>query len=89
MATQELSRSERTELLQREITKYVRRGFHVVSQTDTTAQLVKPKKFSLLWALLWFLLFGIGLIIYLIWYWSRRDQTVYLEVSPTGKITRR
>ncbi len=89
MNAQEMSQSQRTELLQQEITKYVRKGFHVVSQTETTAQLVKPKNFSLLWALLWFLLFGIGLIIYLIWYWSRRDQTVYLEVSPMGKITRR
>lgn len=66
MATLELSQGERTEILQREINKYVRKGFRVVSQTESTAQLAKPNKFSLLWALLWFLLFGIGLIIYLI-----------------------
>ena len=89
MATQERSQGERTEILQREITKYVRKGFRVVSQTESTAQLAKPKKFSLLWALLWFFLFGIGLIIYLIWYWSRRDQTVYLEVTSAGKIRHR
>ncbi len=34
------------EILQKEINGYVRRGFHVASQTDTTAQLIKPKKFS-------------------------------------------
>jgi capsule polysaccharide export protein KpsE/RkpR len=31
-------------------------------------QLVKPKKFSFIWALVWFLLFGIGLIVYLLYY---------------------
>jgi hypothetical protein len=51
-----------------------------------TAQLVKPKKFGFIWALVWFLLFGIGLIVYLLYYWGKRDQTVYLEVDNRGVI---
>jgi hypothetical protein len=34
----------------------------------------------------WFLLFGIGLIVYLLYYWGKRDQTVYLEVDNRGVI---
>lgn len=77
------------EILQKEINGYVRRGFHVASQTDTTAQLIKPKKFSFWWALLWFLLFGVGLLIYVLYYLAKKDETVYLEVSPDGQVSRR
>jgi hypothetical protein len=34
----------------------------------------------------WFLLFGIGLIIYLLYYWGKRDHTIYLEVDERGRI---
>ncbi len=80
---------ERRTILQREINNYVRRGYRVVSQTDTTAQLVKPKRFSLLWALFWFLMLFVGLLIYLLYYISKKDNTVYLEVDEYGHIKRR
>lgn len=79
----------RRDILQREIASYVKNGFIVVSQTDTTAQLIKHKKFSFLWAVLWFLVFGIGLIVYLIWYAAKRDTTVYVTVDESGKVQRR
>jgi hypothetical protein len=77
---------ERSAILDAEVMKYARRGYEVRSRTQTTAQLVKPKKFSFIWALVWFLLFGIGLIVYLLYYWGKRDQTIYLEVDERGKI---
>jgi len=80
---------ERRAILQREISRYLKRGFRVVSQTETTAQLVKPKSFSFLWAFLWLLMLGVGLIVYLIYYWSKRDETVYLEVDELGRVRRR
>ena len=80
---------QRRDILQREIAAYVKRGFVVQSQTDTTAQLVKRKKFSFLWALLWFLLAGVGLVVYLIWYAAKRDQSVYLSVDEVGRVSRR
>jgi len=91
MATQTgtVTLEQRRAALQREINGYLKRGFRVVSQTETTAQLLKPKTFSLLWALLWFLLAGIGLLVYLIWYWAKRDETVYLEVDDRGRVKRR
>lgn len=84
-----MSMEQRRAILEEEIRKYVKKGFQVVSRTDLTAQLVKPKKFSGLWALLWFLVFGVGLIIYLIYYGTKRDEQVYLEVDEKGKVRRR
>ena len=77
---------ERSAILDAVVMKYARIGYEVRSRTQTTVQLVKPKKFSFFWALVWFLLFGIGLIVYLIFYWSERDQTIYLEVGEHGTI---
>lgn len=67
-------------LLQKEINRYIKQGYRVVSQTDTTAQLIRPKQFSCLYASLWFLLFGVGLIFYLFWYASKKDDTIYLQI---------
>lgn len=50
---QALTTEERSNLLQREIQKYVKDGWRVQSSTATTAQLVKPKKFSFLTAFLY------------------------------------
>ena len=47
---------------------------------------MRPKKFSFLWALLWFLLFGIGILVYVAYYLAKSDQTVYLEVDDAGKV---
>ena len=84
-----LTLDQRRDILEQAIAKYVKRGYRVTARTDTTAQLLRPKKFSLLWALAWFLLFGIGILVYLIYYWSKRDDTVYLEVDSAGRVKRR
>ena len=73
-----------TAMLQTQINEYVRKGYHVQSQTGTTAQLVKPKSFSFGWAFLWFLLLGFGLLIYILYYVSKKDETVYLYIE-TGQ----
>lgn len=72
--------------LDAKVRRYVRRGYIVQSQTDTSAQLVKPKKFSFLWALAWFLCFGVGLLVYLLYYWAKRDHVVYLSVTPADRV---
>jgi uncharacterized membrane protein len=71
--------------LQEQIRWYVRHGYRVVNQTATTAQLVKPKRFSFLWAILWLLMFGVGLLVYLLYYAAKKDTVVYLEVV-NGKV---
>ena len=72
--------------LQEHIGWYVRQGYRVVSQTGTAAQLVKPKRFSFVWALGWFLLFGIGLIVYLLYYAAKKDKAIYLTVQADGTV---
>lgn len=75
--------------LAKEIERYVKQGYRVINQTDTTAQLVRPKAFSCLAATLWTLLFGIGLIFYLFWYASKKEDTIYLQlVDGRVKVTR-
>jgi hypothetical protein len=81
-----VTQAERTRLLDEEISEYMRSGFFVRHRTETTAQLVKPKKFSFLWALLWFLVFGIGIVVYLIYYAAKSDEGRYVEVDECGAV---
>jgi predicted PurR-regulated permease PerM len=83
--TTPLPHERRVEILQREVYKYINQGYRVVSQTDTTAQLVRPKQFSCLWFLINALLV-IGWVFYLLWYWSKRDEQIYIEVDLMGNI---
>jgi len=87
---QEPSIEQRTAILEEQIGQLVRQGYRVISRTQTTAQLVKPKEFSLLWALLWLLVtlcvFGLGILVYLFYYLAQKDKTVYLEVDPYGQV---
>ncbi len=80
---------QRRDTLQREVTGYIRRGYRVLSQTDTTAQLVKPKTFSFFWAFIWLLALGVGLIVYIIYYMAKKDEQVYIEVDEEGRVKRR
>lgn len=78
-----LSIEQRKDILDREVLKYVRQGFRVASQSDTTASLVKPKNFSLFGCI-----FLLGLL-YLPFYWAAKDKALYLSVDDQGKILRR
>lgn len=84
--TDMLSIQERAEILQIEINRYLQRGFNVLSQTQTTAQLIKPKKFSCLLATLGLLLFGVGFLIYIFYYASQKDTQLYIQVLDDGTI---
>ena len=82
-----LSPEQRRDILDQEIAKYVGYGFRVVSHTDTTVQLVRPKEFSVIVALACFLMLGVGLFLYLLFYLAEKDATVYLQVTSSGEIT--
>lgn len=81
-----LSLDQRKGILARSIINYAKSGFRVTFQTDTTASLVRPKTFSCLWACLWTIFFGVGLIFYLIYYWSKHDDTAYMSVDEYGQV---
>ena len=81
-----LGLDQRRAVLEREIASRVRQGYRVLAQTDTTAQLVKPKSFSAGWAIMWFLVFGVGLVVYLLYYAGKKDQQAYLAVDEAGRL---
>ena len=84
----ELPLDQRRAILEREIAAYIRKGYRVLSQTDTSAQLVRPKRFNLLLAVLLLVLMVLPFVIYLLMYIAARDKTVYLSVDVQGRITR-
>lgn len=63
-----------------------RKGFVVTQSTESSVQMTRPKKFSAFWALAWFLLFGVGLAIYIIYYVSKNDDTAYITQAPDGTV---
>jgi len=87
--TEPMTTEMRRNVLEQEIQSYVRKGYRVLSQTDTSAQLVKPKKFNLLIAVICLLLAVFPFIIYLLMYMASKDKTVYISVDPQGRIQRR
>lgn len=73
--------------LQQEIQRYAAHGFIVVHQTETTAQLRKPKQFNFgIFLVLGILLFIIGAILYVAWYAAQSDEIVYLSLAEDGSI---
>jgi hypothetical protein len=86
MSTPPISEVERSAILNAEIVRYVRLGFRVVHQTPTSAQLCAPKRFAFEWAFLWFLLGGVGILVYVSWYMAQPDTTVSLSVDPSGTV---
>ena len=63
---QAITLEERSNLLQREIQKYVKDGWRVQSSTATTAQLVKPKKFSFLFFIVLLILMVLPALLYVV-----------------------
>jgi len=81
---QSLTTEKRKEILDRAVAKYVKNGYRVISQTDTTAQLVKPKRFGCAWMIVSLFSLGIAIIFYLI----QKEQSIYLEVDLNGRLRR-
>ncbi len=64
-----------------EVAKLTADGYRVTFATATTVQLVKPKEFNLAAACAWLLLFGIGLLVYVLYYVAKEDDVVTLNVT--------
>jgi len=81
-----LGAAERKKILDAEISKYVKLGWRVNSQTDTTAQLVRDKKASCGVAFILALFLIVPAVLYLLLY--RGTENLYLEVDDQGKVSR-
>ncbi len=83
-----LTEHERKELLQETIQNLKWDGYQVVSQTDYTAEFIRPKKFNIFLAVVLLVLtIGIGLLIYLIWYWRKDDDHASVSIGTLGQVT--
>jgi hypothetical protein len=83
----ELSLAQRQEILQREIEKWVSKGYSVESKTETRAILSKKKKIKLIkHIVIAALTLGIWLLVLLWQTLNRKSQTVTISVDEKGKI---
>jgi len=74
-----LTTDARADILEHEIQKYLQQGYIVQTRTETTAQLIKKKRFSFILALFLNLL-------YVFFYLSDKDKTAYIQVNRQGQI---
>ena len=63
-----------------EIQRYLGKGYRVQSETNTSAQLVKPKRVSVLWTVL---TGGLYLVYHILF---KKERSVYLRVEPDGSV---
>ena len=82
----EVSLAQRTTALNEAIAHFTAQGFRVVTKSQTSAQLMRPKQFSWLAAILSLLLLGIGFLIYRVYYLGQKDETIFLEVTSDGTV---
>ena len=66
-------------------TLYTNNGYHIVQRDRLGIQLFRKKKFSYLSAFFWFLLLGVGLVIYILYYLLRGDHNETIIVDDNYK----
>jgi len=71
------------EILKENIVYYVKRGYRLVTEDESSAQLMKPKSYNVLLVILFFLLGILPGIVYLL---IVKDQHVFLTVDQLGTI---
>lgn len=69
--------------MEQAITSKITQGFTVVNKTPTSATLVKKKQFSIMWAVIGFIVCVLPLLIYLIVYAMQSDEVVEIVVQTT------
>jgi len=74
--------------LQHKVDHYVSRGYHLLSQTDTSAQLIRKKQYQLSKAAFWLIAgLGIGLLVYTAAYVAAPvEESVYLLMDAAGQV---
>ena len=75
---------KRTEILNKEVAYYVRAGWQVKAQTDTTAQLTRRRGINLIVFVLLLCLMILPGLLYLILY--KGEEGLYIEVDSNGHV---
>jgi hypothetical protein len=86
MDTQEKTGGTGGKTLNQYVGELAASGYVTTSKTEDSAQLVRKKRFSVGWALAWFLLLGVGVVAYFIYYLGKRDDTAYLSATD-GRVS--
>ncbi len=71
------------EILKENIVYYIKKGYRLVTEDESSAQLVKPKSYNVLLIILFFILGILPGIIYLL---IVKDRQAFLTVDPSGII---
>lgn len=69
-----------SDALDNEVARRTAQGWVIVWRSEADAQLRRPKQPSFVLALASLLFFGVGFLVYLLYYWTRKDQLLYLRV---------
>jgi hypothetical protein len=80
----DLSNNEKLNLISK---LYLELGYAIDVKTNNQLQMIRKKTFSFLWAFLWFLLLGFGLIVYLLYYMSKKDDLITITLDNETKDT--
>ena len=83
VAKSDMSTEEKIDFI---IRKMGEEAFQVKYKSDSQIQMVRPKKFSFIFALLWFLVGGIGIIVYIIWYMAKQDTLQTFSFDKSGQL---
>ena len=73
------------EILDKVSSLYMSDGYIVTLRTNTQLQLIRKKEFSLLWAFLWVLVWGVGLLFYIFYYMAKKDEHVNITLDEEEK----
>lgn len=82
-----ITAEDRSDILNNAVKSYINDGYKVQNQTNTSAQIIKPKNFHWIIFIPAILIGLIPGLIYLVYYWVKKQETVYLEVSKSGEVT--
>ena len=81
-----LQARNRKEILVDCMIDYVRQGYEVTNATEFTVFMKRDRRFSCLWASI-LTISGIGLLLYILYYWSKRDNFIAIYVDEYGNVT--
>jgi len=79
-----LSIQERAVILERELNKYIHKGWHIVYKNETSVQLSRDRRASCLLALILAFFLILPAILYLLLY--RGTENIYIAVDEFGKV---
>ncbi|HEV2755888.1 MAG TPA: hypothetical protein VG318_08950 [Actinomycetota bacterium] len=80
-ATVQTIRVQTNEQMENAIRSYIVQGYVIANQTESATTMIKRKEFSVLWAVIGFVLCILPLLVYLIVYATQSDSVVEIVIA--------